>query len=313
MTEESQSLASYVDGLPSKKQVGSATRVYGGWKKRCTLTKELEMKQSLFIHKAAFCLCLLLVAAPGYAQDTDYTPMVGQAGKDVMWVPTPETLVDTMLNMAKVTASDYVIDLGSGDGRLVISAAKRGATALGIEYNPEMVELARRTAKEEGVSAKATFKKADIFESDFSKATVITMFLLQSLNLRLRPEILNMKPGTRIVSNSFDMGEWEPDQTTVLENAVPDYASSGQTAYLWIVPAKVDGIWKLANGQIRFVQNYQNITGTLTIKEKTTELTGKLNGGKIRFNVGDVEYVGTVSGNTISGTYSGGVSWKATR
>ncbi|MDR2173802.1 MAG: class I SAM-dependent methyltransferase [Burkholderiales bacterium] len=271
------------------------------------------MKQSHFIHKVAFCLCLLLAATPGYAQKTDYKPIVGQAGKDVMWVPTPQTLVDTMLNMAKVTASDYVIDLGSGDGRLVISAAKRGATALGIEYNSEMVELAKHAAKEEGVSAKATFKKADIFESDFSKATVITMFLLQSLNLRLRPEILNMKPGTRIVSNSFDMGEWEPDQTTVLESAVPDYASSGQTAYLWIVPAKVDGIWKLADGQIRFTQDFQNITGTLTIKEKTTKLTGKLDGSNIRFNAGDAEYVGTVSGNTISGTYSGGVSWTAAR
>ncbi|MDR2244496.1 MAG: class I SAM-dependent methyltransferase [Burkholderiales bacterium] len=269
------------------------------------------MKRSYF---AALWLCLLFVATPGCAQKTDYSPTVGQAGKDVIWVPTPQTLVDTMLDMAKVTASDYVIDLGSGDGRLVIGAAQRGATALGIEYNEELVALAILAAKEEGVSAKATFKKADIFESDFSQATVITMYLLQSLNLKLRPKILNMKPGTRIVSNSFDMEEWKPDQTTTLEGAAPEGASSSwQTAHLWIVPAKVDGAWKLANGQIRFVQNFQNITGTLTIKEKTTALVGKLDGNKIRFSAGDVEYVGTVSGNTISGTHGGGVSWKATR
>ncbi|MCL2022590.1 MAG: class I SAM-dependent methyltransferase [Betaproteobacteria bacterium] len=271
------------------------------------------MKQFHFIHRVALGLCLLFAATPGYAQETDYVPTVGQEGKNVIWVPTPQALVETMLNMAKVTESDYVIDLGSGDGRLVISAAKRGATALGIEYNQDMVELARRAAKKEGVSAKATFKKADIFESDFSQATVITMFLLQGLNVKLRPIILDMKPGTRVVSNSFDMEEWKPDQTTVLDSSIMEDTSSWHTAYLWIVPAKVDGIWKLANGQIRFVQTFQNVTGTLTIKGKAMELTGKLDGDKISFNAGGTEYVGTVSGNTISGTHGGSDSWKATR
>ena len=154
--------------------------------------------------------------AGGFAQAQpakDYQPEVGQAGKDVVWVPTPQALVDKMLEMAKVTPKDYVIDLGSGDGRTVITAAKRGSKALGIEYNPDMVELSKRNAAKEGVSDKATFMKADLFESDFSQAQVITMFLLPSINLKLRPKILDLKPGTRIVSNSFDMEEWKPDET----------------------------------------------------------------------------------------------------
>ncbi|MCL2075450.1 MAG: methyltransferase domain-containing protein [Betaproteobacteria bacterium] len=240
--------------------------------------------------------------------DEEYAPEVGQPGKDVVWVPTPQALVDSMLDMAKVTSSDYVIDLGSGDGRLVITAAKRGATALGIEYNPDLVELARRAAMKEGVGARATFKKADIFESDFSQATVITLFLLSSLNLQLRPTILDMKPGTRVVSNSFDMGEWEPDQTKTLEEP-----SAWHTAHLWIVPAKVDGTWKLDDGQISFVQTFQNVAGTMTIGGEIMELTGKLDGDRISFNAGGREYVGTVSGGTISGTYDGGSSWTATR
>ena len=159
-------------------------------------------------------LCFSAVAATGAAQPAkEYEPQVGQEGKDVVWVPTPQALVEKMLDLAKVTPKDYVIDLGSGDGRTVITAAKRGAKAHGIEYNPDMVELAKRNAAKEGVSDKATFAKADLFESDFSQAQVITMFLLPSINLKLRPKILDLKPGTRIVSNSFDMEEWKPDQT----------------------------------------------------------------------------------------------------
>jgi len=266
-------------------------------------------KRILFNRYLAFTLSLLLSITGVFAQTTDnnYTPQVAQEGKDVVWVPTPQVLVDTMLAMANVTSADYVMDLGSGDGRLVITAAKRGATALGIEYNPDMVELARRNAKEEGVSAKATFKQADIFETDFSKATVITLFLLSELNLRLRPVILEMKPGTRIVSNTFGMSDWEPDQTTNLDEPV-----SWSTAHLWIVPAKVDGNWKLEGGQINFSQKFQFVTGTLTMGDKVMELSGKLNGDKISFNAGGTEYTGTVSGNSISGS-SGGGTWKATR
>src|SRR4029450_704593 len=154
-------------------------------------------------------LVVSLCAANAWAQATQkpFEPQVGQAGKDVVWVPTPQTLVDKMLDMAKVTKDDFVMDLGSGDGRTVITAAKRGARAMGVEYNPDMVALAQRNAAKEGVSDRATFVKADLFETDFSKATVITMFLLPDINIRLRPKILDMKPGTRVGSNFFTMGE----------------------------------------------------------------------------------------------------------
>ena len=264
-----------------------------------------------FIRNFTLVLCLFLAATSGYAQTTDnnFVPRSGQEGKDVVWVPTPQELVDAMLDLAKVTSADYVIDLGSGDGRTVITAAKRGATALGIEYNPDMVELAKRAAIEEGVSARAKFIKADLFESDFSKATVITMFLLTEINLKLRPIILDMKPGTRIVSNTFDMGEWEPDQTIHLTELNIGWS----TAHFWVVPAKVEGTWKLDGGQIKFTQTFQNISGTLTIGNAATEFSGKLNGDKISFKAGGTEYIGTVKGNTMSGTRAGGGSWKATR
>ena len=159
-----------------------------------------------------------------------------------------------MLDSAKVTANDYLIDLGSGDGRTVITAAKRGTRAHGIEYNPDMVELSKRSAAKEGVSDKATFAKADLFESDFSQATVITMFLLPQINLKLRPKILDLKPGTRIVSNSFTMGEWEADETA----STNDDCSGWCTALLWIVPAKVEGSWKLADGELVLKQSLSN-------------------------------------------------------
>ena len=188
----------------------------------------------------------------------EFEPQVGQDGKDVIWVPTPQALVDKMLDMAKVTSKDYVIDLGSGDGRTVITAAKRGSKALGIEYNPDMVELSKRNAAKEGVSDKASFMKADLFESDFSQAQVITMFLLSSINLKLRPKILDLKPGTRIVSNTFDMGDWKPD-----EDATIPGCNSWCTAHLWIVPAKVEGTWTFPQGELTLRQTYQLIMGNL--------------------------------------------------
>ena len=267
-------------------------------------------KRIQFIYCLAIALSLTLATTGGHAQEADkaFTPYSGQAGKDVVWVPTPQELVNAMLEMANVTSADYVIDLGSGDGRLVITAAKRGAKALGIEYNPDMVELARRSASAEGVSTRANFENADIFESDFSEATVITMFLLSSINLKLRPKILDMKPGTRIVSNTFDMSDWKPDQTRQIDGDI-----SWSTAHLWIVPAKVDGTWKFDGGQVDFTQKFQNITGSLTMGNEVTELTGKLNGDKISINAGGREYIGTVSGNEISGTIVGGGAWRATR
>jgi hypothetical protein len=260
-------------------------------------------------------LALSLVAAGAFAQtqkQEEYQPQVGQAGKDVVWVPTPQGLVEKMLDMAKVTPKDYVIDLGSGDGRTVITAAKRGVEAMGIEYNPDMVELSKRNAAQEGVSGKASFFKADLFESDFSKATVITMFLLPDINRRLRPKLLDLKPGVRVVSNSFTMEDWDPDGTTTLEGGCISWC----TAYLWIIPAKVEGAWRLPDGELSITQRYQKISGTLKSGEKNTAIEGKLTGDQISFTAGEAVYSGQVNGDTISGSVKSGSSngnWKATR
>src|SRR2546422_1465708 len=251
----------------------------------------------------------LMAAQPG----KEYQPQVGQEGKDVIWVPTPQALVDKMLDMAKATPKDYVIDLGSGDGRTVITAAKRGIRALGIEYNPDMVELSKRNAAKEGVSDKATFVKADLFESDFSQATVITMFLLPENNLRLRPKILDLKPGTRIVSNSFTMGEWKDDETATVSNGCSNWC----TAHLWIVPAKVEGTWQLPQGELSLKQEFQMISGTLKSGSQTTPLSnGRLRGDQISFSASGAQYTGRVTGNAIEGTVKSGGSngkWSATR
>ncbi|HUE88171.1 MAG TPA: class I SAM-dependent methyltransferase [Vicinamibacterales bacterium] len=239
-------------------------------------------------------------------QKPPYEPQVGQAGKDVVWVPTPQTLVEKMLDMAEVTPADYVIDLGSGDGRTVITAAKRGATALGVEYNPDMVTLSEFNAKEAGVSDKARFVRGDIFEYDFSKANVITMFLLPSINMTLRPKLLDMRPGTRIVTNSFTMEDWEADQS----ETVNDDCTSWCTAHLWIVPAKVEGAWQLPQGTLTLTQEFQNVSGTLG----STAITGgKMDGADIEFSVGGQKYTGTLNGDTMKGTSGNGQSWTATR
>jgi SAM-dependent methyltransferase len=237
----------------------------------------------------------------------DYQPSVGQEGKDVIWVPTPQALVDKMLDLAKVTPKDNVIDLGSGDGRTVITAAKRGAHALGIEYNPDMVELSKRNAAKEGVSDRASFVKADLFESDFSQAQVISMFLLSSINLKLRPKILDLKPGTRIVSNTFDMGDWKPDESATIPNC-----NSWCTAHLWIVPAKAEGIWKLPQGELTLKQNFQMISGTLKNGKVVSPINGKLNGERISFTAGNASYTGRVNGDSMEGS-AGGAQWNATR
>jgi len=271
------------------------------------------MNQSLFLRQSLLALCLALLLGYGLARAQpakEYEPSVGQEGKDVVWVPTPQALVDKMLDMAKVTPKDYVIDLGSGDGRTVITAAKRGAKALGIEYNPDMVELSKRNAAKEGVSDKASFVKADLFETDFSQAQVITMFLLPSINMTLRPKILELKPGTRIVSNSFDMEDWKADET-----ATASGCDHWCTAHLWIVPAKVGGTWKLPQGELNLKQTFQMITGTLRNDNVTTPISGKLNGDQISFTAGGSQYTGRVNGNAIEGTVKGGSngSWSATR
>jgi hypothetical protein len=258
--------------------------------------------------RTVFALSLSLLAAAVCAQPAkkDFEPQVGQEGKDVIWVPTPQGLVDKMLDMAKVTSSDYVIDLGSGDGRTVITAAKRGARAQGIEYNPDMVELSTKNAEKAGVSDKAKFSKADIFESDFSQATVITMYLLPTLNVKLRPKILDLKPGTRIVSHAFTMEDWTADQTDTFD---------GRTAYLWIVPAKVEGTWQLGQGELSLKQMYQMVTGSLKNGAGSIPVNGKLRGDQLTLTAGNAEYTGRVDGNKIEGTVKGSSSgsWTATR
>jgi SAM-dependent methyltransferase len=245
--------------------------------------------------------------------DKNFIPHSGQEGKDVVWVPTPQVLVEKMLDIAKVTSKDFVIDLGSGDGRTVITAAKRGARARGIEFNPNMVELSRRHAAAEGVSDRAEFIQDDLFEADLSQATVITMFLLTEINLKLRPVLLELKPGTRIVSNTFEMGEWIPDEKAMdIENC-----ESWCDALLWIVPAKVEGIWKMPHGELNLSQEFQMVSGNLKTEKNTISISeGRLNGDQITFIANDEKYSGHVNGNSIEGTVTKGqksIKWNATR
>ena len=236
-----------------------------------------------------------------------YEPERGQSGKDVIWIPTPDTLVNRILRMAQVTPKDYVIDLGSGDGKIVIAAAREGARGLGIEYNPDMVELSRRRAQQAGVADRARFEKADIFESDFSQATVITMYLLPHLNLRLRHRILALKPGTRVVSHEFRMGRWRPDETAKVGHA---------SVHLWLVPANAGGDWEFSFPQqsgprivrMSFTQRFQYVTGEALFKDFTAlPSDGKLLGERLSFDLTDEDghlrrFVGRVAGDRMEGS-----------
>ena len=245
----------------------------------------------------------------GTAAAEEYRPVIGQRGKDVIWVPTPGNLIEAMLDAAGVTPDDHVIDLGSGDGRIVIAAARRGARALGIEYNPDLTELSRRNAEAAGVADRARFATADIFSSDLTRATVVTLYLLPDLNLRLRPTLLGLAPGTRVVSHAFHMGEWEPDETIFLAD---------REAYLWIVPARADGVWTLHNGdtssELRLVQNFQKLEGTL--RPGLPIAGGRIRGNRVSFRAGDASWEGRIAGDAMEGTVtSGGVrrTWSAAR
>jgi hypothetical protein len=238
--------------------------------------------------------------------ERDYKPQVGQAGKYVIWVPTPDELVNRMLTMAKVTPKDYVVDLGAGDGKIAIAAGKKfGATALGIEYNPDMAKLAQCLVQAEGVGDKVKIIQGDIFKEDFSKATVVTMYLLPELNLCVRHRLLAMRPGTRVTSHAFTMGEWESDESFDVEY---------RNAYLWIVPARVGGSWSFRNGSgsvdfsIALNQSFQKIGGEATVSGKKQPLIGaSLQGDSIRFAFNDAKgvtqhFAGNVRGNTIIGS-----------
>ncbi|KQP22363.1 class I SAM-dependent methyltransferase [Pseudorhodoferax sp. Leaf267] len=242
-------------------------------------------------------------AQPGSA---GYTPQVGQVGKDVVWVPTSQALVNRMLDMAGLTPQDRLVDLGSGDGRLVITAAKRGAIARGIEYNPDMVALSRRAAAAEGVAARATFEQADIFESNFSEATVVTLFLLPNLNMRLRPTLLNMPAGTRVLSNSFTMEDWQPDDSFNVVEGCSGYCN----ALKWVVPAKVGGTWQLGDQRLTLMQRFQRLEGSLG--SDAPLLDARLDGPQIRFTAGGRAYTGQVAGRAMRGTVDG-AAWTATQ
>jgi len=239
-----------------------------------------------------------------------YAPKTGQEGKDVVWVPTPQALVDRMMKMAGVTKDDYLVDLGSGDGRTVITAATLGVRAHGIEYNGDLVELSKRNAQAAGVADRATFERADIFESDFSNATVVTLFLLKTLNLKLRPTLLDMKPGTRVVSNTFDMGDWTPDDKIDAGAGCTSWC----TAYKWVIPAKVDGAWRLGEGELKLKQTYQMLSGTITANGKSVPISdARMDGAQISFTAGGQQYTGTVADGKMSGKTAGGQTWSATR
>lgn len=260
---------------------------------------------------AIACTVSALIIGSALAQTASFTPTVGRAGKDVVWVPTPQALVDRMLEMAEVTKDDYIIDLGSGDGRTVITAAKLGARAHGIEYDPDMVALSQRNVETAGVADRATFAQGDIFESDFSEATVITLFLLPDLNLKLRPLLLDMEPGIRVVSNTFNMGDWQPDDQVEAGDGCTNYCN----AYKWTIPAKVEGRWRFGEAELTLTQTYQMLTGALTHNGETFPISdAKMDGRTISFTAAGRRYTGQVGAdNTMTGSMEGGGGWSASR
>jgi SAM-dependent methyltransferase len=268
------------------------------------------------VRRVTIALALAACVATNAAaqQATPFEPVVGQEGKDVVWVPTPPELVEKMLDIAKVTPRDYVMDLGSGDGRNVIAAARRGATALGVEYNPEMVELSKRNAAAAGVTGKATFVQGDMYEADISMATVMAVYLLPANMDKLLPKFLALAPGTRIVANTFGFTDWDPDERATAKDCT-DWCE----ALLWIVPAKVAGTWLLDDGMgtLALTQLNQVLYGSLTIGISKAPIgKAKMRGGDIAFTVGDQIYTGRVSGSSMQGTVSGPAGnrdWRAAR
>jgi len=263
------------------------------------------MKLSRFLLYLLLASWLNLAFASTTTNSADYKPKVGQEGKDVIWVPTPEGLIDKMLEAAKVNDKDTLFDLGAGDGIIAITAARKyGAKSVGIEYNPDMAQFARRKVAEAGLTDKVKIITGDIFQEDFSSATVVTLYLMPHLNLKLRPILLKMKPGTRVVSNTFTMGEWEPDET------VFDQHWKG---YFWVVPAQIEGAWVMTGmegGPLRLniSQSFQNIGGTLTRGGQTLTLLGaKLRGDEVKFQFVTPDrkvhaFSGRLEGRRLTGT-----------
>ena len=260
---------------------------------------------------------LFVISTPAIAQDKPFVPVSGQAGKDVVWVPSPPEMVNKLMELGRVTPNDVVMDLGSGDGRNVIAAAKLGARALGVEYNPDMVALSRRLAQEAGVADKAQFVQADMYEYDISKATVMALFLLPVNMNKLAPKFFNLAPGSRIVANTFGIEGWEPDFRETLPAS--SQCESWCEALLWVVPAKIAGTWSMGSDSMTLTQEYQRVQGSVTAGGQShTVGMGKLNGTEIRFTANGMQYKGIVSGDgkTIEGTMTtpmGDAPWRASR
>jgi hypothetical protein len=260
-------------------------------------------------------LCVVSAAAAiarAQRREKPFEPTEGQRGKDVVWVPTPPELVERMLDMARVTPQDYVIDLGSGDGRNVIAAAKRGAHALGVEYSAQMVEVSRHTAALAGVADRALFVQGDLYEADISHATVLALFLLPENLGTLSPKFLELAPGTRIVTNRFAIEGWEPDEIS----RIGGDSASCCTALLYVVPAKAGGRWQLADGELVLEQRFQMLSGTALLHGTRTPIeNGRVRGDEISFSVRGDEYVGCVQGDVMKGRTKGHAAgeWSAMR
>lgn len=251
-------------------------------------------------------ILIVIAAGRGRGQQAQleakpFEPRVGQLGKDVVWVPTPPAVVEKMLDMARVTKDDLVMDLGSGDGRNIIAAAKRGARAIGVEFNPDMVTLSRQLADEAGVGGRATFIEGDMYTADISKATVMALFLLPTNLERLRDTLLKLAPGTRMVLNTLAIPEWEPDA----QETVTTDCTSWCNALLYYVPAQVAGRWKTARGELALTQTFQMVTGTLNVEGTSTPVKGRLRGRDLEISAGSDTLRGTVMGSEIQGSLAG--------
>ncbi len=248
-------------------------------------------------------------APPAQTAGKPFEPYSGQPGKDVVWVPTSPELLEKMLDMAKVTANDFVVDLGSGDGRNIIGAAKRGARGVGFEFNPDMVALSRQLAREAGVADKATFVQGDMYEADFSKASVLALFLLPHNLEKLRDKFLALKPGTRMVQNTFAIPDWDADVTETIEGDCTSWC----TSLLYIVPAKVAGTYRFNGGELRLAQTFQMLAGEVVSGGRRVEITdGRVKGEDVTFKAGDVTYTLRLTGDRLDGT-AGNTRWSATR
>jgi SAM-dependent methyltransferase len=266
-------------------------------------------KNLKFLHSTCALLLTLSLAAGGVmaadASEKPFEPVVGQSGRDVVWVPTPEVLVEKMLDVAKVTPQDFVMDLGSGDGRNIIAAAKRGARALGVEFNPDMVDLSKRSAEKAGVADKAQFVQGDMYVADISKATVLALFLLPENLNKLADKFLALKPGSRIVANQFAVSGWDPDESGRVEGDCGSWC----TWLLYIVPAQAGGRWRLQKGELELEQKFQKLTGTYTVDGVVAQISnGRLRGDQITFRIGAMDYNGRVDGTIMVGS-----GWNATR